>query len=147
MGQLGADFITAQQRTGVAATAKHFPGLGSAAKGQNTDKRPVTLNVSLTAIRNTDEVPYQAAIAAGVRLVMVSWAVYPALAPGRPAGLSSRDRGRRAAPAPRLHRRDDHRRARGRRAEEVRPDQQPGPARGPGRNGPAALLGTELRRR
>ena len=27
---LGADFITAQQATGVAATAKHFPGLGAA---------------------------------------------------------------------------------------------------------------------
>jgi beta-N-acetylhexosaminidase len=88
VGQLGADFITAQQRTRVAAAAKHFPGLGPAAKGQNTDKRPVTLNVSVTAIRNTDEVPYKAAIAAGVRLVMLSWAVYPALAPGRPAGLS-----------------------------------------------------------
>jgi beta-N-acetylhexosaminidase len=89
VGQLGADFITAQQRAGVAATAKHFPGLGSATRKQNTDKQPVTLNVSLTAIRDTDEVPYRAAIAAGVRLVMVSWAVYPALAPGRPAGLSS----------------------------------------------------------
>ncbi len=88
VGKLGADFITAQQRTGVAATAKHFPGLGAATKRQNTDKMPVTLNVSLTTIRNTDEVPYQAAITAGVRLVMVSWAVYPALAPGRPAGLS-----------------------------------------------------------
>lgn len=32
--------------------------------------------------------PYRAAIAAGVRLVMVSWAVYPALGSGRPAGLS-----------------------------------------------------------
>ncbi len=35
-----------------------------------------------------DERPYRAAIAAGVRLVMVSWAVYPALDPYRPAGLS-----------------------------------------------------------
>ena len=37
-----------------------------------------------------DERPYRAAIAAGVRLVMVSWAVYPALDRGRPAGLSRR---------------------------------------------------------
>ena len=29
--------ITAQQATGVAATAKHFPGLGAATKNQNTD--------------------------------------------------------------------------------------------------------------
>jgi beta-N-acetylhexosaminidase len=85
---LGADFITAQQATGVAATAKHFPGLGPATAAQNTDVRPVTLNVSLPDLRTIDEYPYQAAIAAGVKLIMVSWAVYPALDPGRPAGLS-----------------------------------------------------------
>jgi beta-N-acetylhexosaminidase len=85
---LGSDFITAQQRGGVAATAKHFPGLGAAATAQDTDNGPVTLNVPASVIRSTDELPYKAAIAAGVRLVMVSWAVYPALAPGRPAGLS-----------------------------------------------------------
>jgi beta-N-acetylhexosaminidase len=89
VAELGADFITAQQRAGVAATAKHFPGLGSAAQSQDTDDRPVTLNLPLATIRNVDELPYQAAIAAGVKLVMVSWAVYPALDPGRPAGLSA----------------------------------------------------------
>jgi beta-N-acetylhexosaminidase len=89
VAELGADFITAQQRAGVAATAKHFPGLGAAARSQNTDDRPVTLNLPLATIRNVDEAPYQAAIAAGVKLVMVSWAVYPALDPGRPAGLSA----------------------------------------------------------
>jgi len=86
---LGADFITAQQRAGVAATAKHFPGLGAAATAQDTDNVPVTLSQPASVIRNTDELPYKAAIATGVRLVMVSWAVYPALAPGRPAGFSS----------------------------------------------------------
>lgn len=85
---LGADFITAQQAAGVAATAKHFPGLGSMPAGQNTDTGPVTLNVNLTGLRGRDEVPYQTAIAAGVRLVMVSWAVYPALDAASPAGLS-----------------------------------------------------------
>lgn len=85
---LGADFIKAQQATGVAATAKHFPGLGAAARAQNTDLRPVTLNVSLARARAVGEYPYKAAVKAGVRLVMVSWAVYPALAEG-PAGLSS----------------------------------------------------------
>jgi beta-N-acetylhexosaminidase len=89
VAELGADFIRAQQRAGVAATAKHFPGLGAAAQSQNTDDRPVTLNLPLATIRNTDELPYKAAIAAGVKLVMVSWAVYPALDPGRPAGLSA----------------------------------------------------------
>jgi beta-N-acetylhexosaminidase len=88
VSELGADFITAQQGEGVAATAKHFPGLGAAAQQQDTDVQPVTLSVPLATLRNTDEFPYRAAIAAGVRLVMVSWAVYPALDPGRPAGLS-----------------------------------------------------------
>jgi beta-N-acetylhexosaminidase len=86
---LGADFIRAQQATGVAATAKHFPGLGAAASSQDTDARPVTLNLSLHALRTVDEYPYHAAIGAGVKLVMLSWAVYPALARSTPAGLSS----------------------------------------------------------
>jgi beta-N-acetylhexosaminidase len=85
---LGAGFIKAQQATGVAATAKHFPGLGAAAVSQNTDEQPVTLGVPLRTLRGTDEYPYKAAIRAGVRLVMVSWAVYPALDPRLPAGLS-----------------------------------------------------------
>jgi beta-N-acetylhexosaminidase len=86
---LGADFIEAQQATGVAATAKHFPGLGAASTWEDTDARPVTLNLSLHALRTVDEYPYRAAISAGVKLVMVSWAVYPALARDTPAGLSS----------------------------------------------------------
>jgi beta-N-acetylhexosaminidase len=85
---LGRAFITAQQKAGVAATAKHFPGLGSAAKTQDTDAGPVTLTASLSKLRSTDEVPYPAAVSAGVKLVMVSWAVYPALDARRPAGLS-----------------------------------------------------------
>ena len=88
VARLGADFIKAQQATGVAATAKHFPGLGAAATAQNTDEEPVTLNVPLATLRGTDEYPYHAAIRAGVKLVMVSWAIYPALDPERPAGLS-----------------------------------------------------------
>ena len=89
VSSLGADFITAQQATGVAATAKHFPGLGAATRSQNTDAGPVTLNVTLHNLRTIDEFPYRAAIIAGVKLVMVSWAKYRALAPHTPAGLSS----------------------------------------------------------
>ncbi len=85
---LGAAFIGAQQRARVAATAKHFPGLGAAAQSQNTDLRPVTLHLSLAALRSVDEAPYRSAIAAGVKLVMTSWAIYPAVDPHRPAGLS-----------------------------------------------------------
>jgi beta-N-acetylhexosaminidase len=84
---LGATMIKAQQAGHVAATAKHFPGLGAATASQDTDVRPVTLNLSRASIRTLDEAPFQAAIGAGVRLIMVSWAVYPAIA-ALPAGLS-----------------------------------------------------------
>ncbi|HET9093782.1 MAG TPA: glycoside hydrolase family 3 N-terminal domain-containing protein [Solirubrobacteraceae bacterium] len=86
VARLGAAFIAAQQQTGVAATAKHFPGLGAAP--QSTDIAPARLAIPLTRLRASDERPYTAAIAAGVRLVMLSWAVYPALDPTHPAGLS-----------------------------------------------------------
>lgn len=84
-----AAFITAQQKGGVAATAKHFPGLGTAAAGEDTDNVPVTLSEPLSQIRSVDELPYRSAISVGVDLIMVSWAVYPALDANRPAGLSS----------------------------------------------------------
>lgn len=86
---LGANYVRAQQARGVAATLKHFPGLGKANSDQNTDTRPVTLNVSLSTLRNVDEAPYPASISAGAKLVMLSWAVYPALDASRPAGLSA----------------------------------------------------------
>jgi beta-N-acetylhexosaminidase len=87
VSDLGANMITAQQAGGVAATAKHFPGLGAATARQNTDIRPVTLDLPLATIRRTDEPPFQAAIHAGVKLIMLSWATYPAIG-ARPAGLS-----------------------------------------------------------
>jgi len=86
---LGARFISALQAAHVAATAKHFPGLGAATARQNTDSVPVTLGVPAAQLVSADEYPYPAAIAAGVKLVMVSWASYPRLGPSRPAGLTS----------------------------------------------------------
>jgi beta-N-acetylhexosaminidase len=90
VARLGSAFVRAQQRTGVAATVKHFPGLGAASATQNTDERPVTLNVPLSKLRSIDERPFSSAIAAGTKLVMTSWAVYPALDRSRPAGISSK---------------------------------------------------------
>jgi len=88
VSSLGKAFVTAQQQTGVAATVKHFPGLGAAAAGQDTDEEPVTLDVPQATLRSVDELPYPASISAGVKLVMVSWATYPALDSAHPAGLS-----------------------------------------------------------
>jgi beta-N-acetylhexosaminidase len=86
--ECGAAFVTAQQQLGIAATAKHFPGLGAATAAQNTDLGPVTLDVPPGDLRSIDEVPFGSAIAAGVRLIMTSWALYPALDPELPSGLS-----------------------------------------------------------
>jgi beta-N-acetylhexosaminidase len=86
--ECGVAFVTAQQRLGIAATAKHFPGLGAATAAQNTDLGPVTLDVPLADLRSIDELPFRSAIAAHVRMVMASWAVYPALDPELPSGLS-----------------------------------------------------------
>jgi beta-N-acetylhexosaminidase len=88
--ECGQAFISAQQRLRVAATAKHFPGLGAASASQDTDVEPVRLDVSLHDLRTIDELPYPSAIKAGVKQVMVSWAVYPALDAKYPAGLSTR---------------------------------------------------------
>ncbi len=89
VAECGKAFISAQQDLGVATTAKHFPGLGAASASANTDAQPVTLSIPLSTLRSVDEAPYPDAISAGVKLIMLSWAVYPALDGSRPAGLSS----------------------------------------------------------
>ena len=62
---------------GVAATAKHFPGLGGTRF--NTDRADVTIRRSRAALEAVDLPPFEAAIRAGVPLVMVGHARYPAL--------------------------------------------------------------------
>lgn len=57
----------------VAATAKHFPGLGAATV--NTDDGPATIHAPVAS----DLVPFRAAIDEGVGLVMLSHASYPRL--------------------------------------------------------------------
>jgi beta-N-acetylhexosaminidase len=84
----GASFVTAQQAGHVAATVKHFPGLGAASTTQDTDSEMVTINLPASTLRAVDELPYKAAFRAGAKLAMVSWARYPALDPRLPAALS-----------------------------------------------------------
>jgi beta-N-acetylhexosaminidase len=80
VGELAASFVRALQAGGVAATAKHFPGLGTSRL--DTDTHAVSL--AATELR-----PFHHAIAAGVKLVMVSNASYPALdSTGTPAVFS-----------------------------------------------------------
>ncbi|KAI1811678.1 glycoside hydrolase family 3 protein [Poronia punctata] len=90
VAQAAVSFIKAQQGLGVVATAKHFPGLGAAASDENTDARPVTIDRSLDDLRSIDEAPYADAIAAGVGMIMPSWALYPALDDTYPSGISKK---------------------------------------------------------
>jgi beta-N-acetylhexosaminidase len=86
--RLGVAFVDGLQSTHVAATAKHFPGLGTATA--NTDLAHVYVT---TPKRELDArlAPFRAAVRAGVKLVMVSNAGYRAYDPsGLPAVLSRR---------------------------------------------------------
>jgi beta-N-acetylhexosaminidase len=60
----------------VAATAKHFPGLGGATS--NTDDAPVTIAAARAELEARDLPPFRAAVAERVPLVMASHALYPA---------------------------------------------------------------------
>lgn len=84
---LGSAFGVGLQSRLVAATAKHFPGLGRAAA--NTDLGPSEVSASRAQLAR-DLRPFRAAIAAGFEIVMVSNATYPALDPERPATQSAR---------------------------------------------------------
>jgi len=82
---LGSAFAGALQSRHVAATLKHFPGVGVITRDEDSQAQRVGL--SLSRLRAVDERPFAAGIAAGARLVMTSTAIYPALS-ARPALLS-----------------------------------------------------------
>lgn len=80
-------FVTGLQGVGgVAATAKHFPGLGRA--GGNTDNGKIVIDAAAASLR-ADLAPFRAAVKAGVKLVMISTAIYPKLDPSRKPGAFS----------------------------------------------------------
>ena len=74
---LTAAAVRGYRGTRVAATVKHFPGLGAAT--ENTDDAPVTLTRTPAQLLGEDLPPFRAAIAARVPLVMASHALYPSL--------------------------------------------------------------------
>lgn len=79
-------FAAGLQAGGVAATAKHFPGLGLAA--ESTDVAAQRIDLGRTALRTVDERPYRDFISHGGELVMLSTASYPAFSP-RPAAFAA----------------------------------------------------------
>ena len=88
VGRLAAAMVKGLQSAGVAATAKHFPGHGDT--GSDSHHAAPVLTHDLKRIRRVELPPFQAAIEAGVRLVMTAHIVLPALNGGcdTPATLS-----------------------------------------------------------
>lgn len=86
---LGAARIRGLQSHGIAACAKHFPGLGAVPRDPH--KILPTIPLDWSAMRSTHLPPFEAAIAAGVETVMSSHVCYPALGepPGLPATFSA----------------------------------------------------------
>lgn len=81
----GVAFANAMQKSGVAATAKHFPGLGAAR--ENTDFAVQRIGLSKRALRRVDEAPYRRFVAIDGALAMLSSAIYPAFG-DRPAAFA-----------------------------------------------------------
>jgi len=78
-------FAASMQAAGVAAAAKHFPGLGAARL--NTDLAVQRISLSRHELRRIDEAPYRRFISMGGDLVMLSTAIYPAFSP-KPAAFA-----------------------------------------------------------
>ncbi len=80
-------FATAMEAAGTAATAKHFPGLGSVRL--NTDDAVQRVGLSKAALRKVDEAAYRPFVRKGIDMVMVGTAIYPAFS-GRPAAFEKK---------------------------------------------------------
>ncbi|HEY7007779.1 MAG TPA: glycoside hydrolase family 3 N-terminal domain-containing protein [Jatrophihabitantaceae bacterium] len=84
---LAAASVLGYQQAGIAATAKHFPGLGSTSV--NTDNGVAVTDETLQQFQRNDLPPFRAAIAAGVDEIMAAHIIAPALDPsGAPASVS-----------------------------------------------------------
>lgn len=87
VSEFGAAAVRGFQRNGVATTAKHFPGLGDAEA--NPDTGVAVVDETREEILRTHIPPFRAAIDVGVKSIMPTAVIVPALDPTRtPAILS-----------------------------------------------------------
>ncbi len=82
----GAAWIAGLQSTGIAATAKHFPGHGDT--GQDSHVALPVIDRSLDELRRRELPPFVAAIETGTRLIMTSHIMLPQLDAESPATMS-----------------------------------------------------------
>jgi beta-N-acetylhexosaminidase len=83
---MAAAAVEGFESANVVSAAKHFPNHGPATADSHADL-PV-VDHDLRTVRSYDLPPFEAAIGAGVPMVMVGHLVYPAIDPERPASLS-----------------------------------------------------------
>ncbi|WP_447039915.1 glycoside hydrolase family 3 protein [Streptomyces sp. DSM 118878] len=83
-----AAYVEGMQSSGVATSAKHFPGHGDTAIDSHHSV-PV-IDVDRDVLNSRDLAPFRAAIAAGTRAVMSAHVLAPALDPDNPGTLSRR---------------------------------------------------------
>jgi beta-glucosidase len=87
VASMATTWIDACQAVGALACAKHFPGHGRTTTDSHAELPSV--DVDHDTLAETDLVPFEAAIEAGVAAVMTAHVAYPALDPsGLPATLS-----------------------------------------------------------
>jgi beta-N-acetylhexosaminidase len=82
----GRAWVAGLQSTGVAASAKHFPGHGDTAQDSHVSLPVVSR--SLDELRRRELLPFVAAIEAGCRVVMTSHIMLPQLDSEHPATMS-----------------------------------------------------------
>ncbi len=88
VARCGVAFLEGLQAAGVLACGKHFPGHGDAAADSHVDL-PV-IRADAETLRCREIPPFEAAVRAGLPMVMTAHCVYPALDPECPATLSRR---------------------------------------------------------
>jgi beta-N-acetylhexosaminidase len=86
VARMGAAAVEGFEQAGVVSAAKHFPNHGPATSDSHVSL-PVIRHDAKT-LKSYDLPPFEAAIEAGVPMVMVGHLVYPAIDPHNPASLS-----------------------------------------------------------
>jgi beta-N-acetylhexosaminidase len=86
VGRRVTKFARGLQSERTVATAKHFPGLGGAT--MNTDYGRAYVNRSRWQLHHVDALPFHRMIDGGLRMVMVSHAIYPQDGGKRPASVN-----------------------------------------------------------
>ena len=86
VAEMGVASVEGFESAGVVSAAKHFPNHGPATSDSHLNL-PI-VDHDRRKLRSYDMPPFEAAVRAGVPMVMVGHLLYPAIDPNRPASLS-----------------------------------------------------------